>query len=152
MPFWKRRKVIYTWDDNFSPTEEHGTIPNLNPDWTWVVPEDRYIELTNAWLRVQTAAGIHVISLSYELYSAQHRYFRSEVDIGLAQDTSMYFYLVQSGSCGCERASFESQIHWLPLRTRMIPGDRLRMFLHGAVSAVDYFTHWGVRYNRYDLT
>lgn len=152
MPFWKRRKVIYTWDDNYVPTFEHGIVPNWEPDWTWVVPEDRYIELINVSLSITTAAGIHAIALYYELYSTQHLYFRASILTVVPADTTQNFYLVQSGACPCQRTNFESTIHWLPHKTQLLPGDRLRIFLYGAVSAADLFDGWSIRYNRYDLT
>lgn len=152
MPFWKRRKVIYTWDDNYVPTCEAETFYKHQRELIWTCPENIYIELTAVHVGFYAGVGIRSSQMNFELYSAQHRYFRYQLRNMLAQNTSYFIYLITSGALPLIVTPIHIQTNWLPSNVRLIPGDRIAFEIEGDYMPTDNWLGLTLRYNRYDLT
>lgn len=152
MPFWKRRKVIYTWDNNYVPTCEADTFIKHQQALTWTCPENIYIELTAVHTGLYAAMGIRSSEIDFHLYSAQHRYFRYRLRNLLTGNTSYYLYLITSGALPKTITPAHVQTDWLPSNVKLIPGDRIAFTVEGDFFPNDMWLGLTLRYNRYDLT
>jgi hypothetical protein len=151
MAFWKRRKTIYSWDDNFVPTAELGELGFGHQGFNWVCPENQYVEMIAMHIVLFITTGVHQIDFYLDFHSAQHRYYRYILGEGLGDDRTLHFYLITSGACRCAGLIFTPMYHWLPFNTRLIPGDNLRFVIEGAPAVNDHLQRYAVRYNRWDL-
>ena len=152
MPFWKRRKVIYNWDDNFVPTTEAGLNRDTVREWFWRCPEDSFVHLTAISIGLTMGAGIRSSNLEYALYSSQDKYFKYQIHNNLASGTNYVIYLSTSGAQPITPRPNTIWVDWLPFDVRMIPGDKISFRIGGSFLLGDNFTYYKLRYNRYDLT
>lgn len=152
MPFWKRRKVLYTWDDNHVPTLESKVVDLSDKFITWTCPRDRYVEITMVHAQLHLDGGLRSAGMFWGLRSFQTKYFYIQIHRVLASHTTYHFYLsLLGGEHDVILVSSAINYH-MPFQIKLLPGESLFFENVGDFYPLDHWERFDIRYNRYDLT
>ena len=151
MRLWPRRKVIYTWDDNFAPACDFIPGPIVSPNFVWSCPDNLYIRVTSVFGRWTAVAGIRPsLIIEFHIHRAQHLRFAITIMSGLITPRTLAFVLTPAGSRFATTFSSIVSQNVLPLPSHLIPGDRIEIH-NDTTIANDFYSDLCISYDKWEL-
>jgi hypothetical protein len=151
MRLWPRRKVIYTYDDNFAPTVDFLPGPYVDIPFRWYCPDDAYIRLTcvNGWH--ECVAGVRPSMIMHLCaYRGHQLRFRGDVMIGIANVGIRAFVVFAGAPRFTTTSTGYTRERGMPPNFHMVPGDSITVESSTVIPGDNYFDV-AVSYDRWEL-
>ena len=151
MRLWPRRKVIYTWDDNFAPSLDYVPGPIISQRFTWYCPDDAYIRLTSIYGFYQATPGIRPgETMQFSIHRGHITRYRVDLMLGVAAVGEKPFCIYASAFRYTSAASGLIRSNALPDPCHLIPGESIRI-QHGVALPADNYHDMAISYDRWEL-